>query len=483
MRIILLVSVFLFVSSLKAKERPNIVILFADDLGVTDLACYGAEYGNTYHETPHIDALAKQGMRFSDAYAASPVCSPTRASILTGKYPARLKLTDFIPGQIQPQFKRASTMRLEQQFLDPGERTFAHALKEGGYSTWFFGKWHLGKGTPADFGFEQEYGAQTSEHKRFYPFIKQKNLKGKPGDYVTDVMSQQAVECIAKQREQWDRGQKKPFLLYMSYYLVHMPIKARQEAIDYFTQKKKSKHWKRADYAAMLKILDDSVGTLMKALDDYGFADNTMVVFYSDNGGHKCTSNHPFRAHKGSLYEGGIRVPLIVKWPAKISPHSKSSELVNTPDIFPSLLETANLALEPQNHLDGQSFYPALITGKVTQGKAIFWHHPHYRDNATDVPASVIRQGDYKLIRHYDTGKYELFNLAKDPAETNDLSQLHPRLVIQLRKKLDAWLKNLNASVPHKNSAYDPEKAKDELWGGPMSVKIRQAERAQQEKN
>jgi arylsulfatase A-like enzyme len=168
-------------SSIKAAGKLNIVILFADDLGITDLGCYGLEHGNTYYETPNIDRLAQQGMLFTDAYAASPVCSPTRASILTGKYPARLRLTDFLPGQIQPQFKNVVTAPPEQQFLPPGEITFAQALKDGGYSTWFFGKWHLGNGSPADFGFEQEYGVQTNEPKRFYPFKNQKNVGGKRG--------------------------------------------------------------------------------------------------------------------------------------------------------------------------------------------------------------------------------------------------------------------------------------------------------------
>jgi len=457
-------------------RKPNIVILFADDLGITDLGCYGQEHGNTYHETPNIDLLARQGMLFTNAYAASPVCSPTRASILTGKYPARLRLTDFLPGQLQPQFRGVTASQPEQQFLPPGEITVGQALKDGGYSTWFFGKWHLGKGTPADFGFEQEYGAQQSEANRFYPFKKkQKNLGGKEGDTITDVLTQKAAELIREQRKQWDSGQKQPFLLYMSYYLVHMPIKARQEAIAYFEAKKKTKKWKRADYAAMLKILDDNVGRLMQALKGNGFADNTVVVFYSDNGGHTCTSNAPYKGYKGGVYEGGIKEPLIVRWPEQIVPGSKSPELVNTPDLYPTMLQLAGLPLKPKQHMDGQSFYDALTGKGIDADKAIFWHHPHYRDNAPSVPASVVRKGSFKLIRHYDSGSTELFNLKADTSETQNISQSKPEVTQELNALLDAWLHEVAAVIPQKNPYCDPEKAKHELWGGPGEVARRKA--------
>ena len=463
-------------SSTPAAQKPNIVILFADDLGITDLGCYGREHGNTYHETPHIDALARQGMLFTDAYAASPVCSPTRGSILTGKYPARIRLTDFLPGQIQPQFKNVVTAQPEQQFLPPEEISFGQALQEGGYSTWFFGKWHLGEGAPSDFGFEQEFGAQQSEANRFYPFKKkQKNIAGKEGETITDAFTAKAAELIGKQRELWDDGHKNPFLIYMSYYLVHMPIKAREEGIAYFEAKKKTKQWNRADYAAMLKILDDNVGRLMQALEDHGFADNTVVLFYSDNGAHKCSSNYPYRGYKGGVYEGGIKEPLIVKWPRQIAPGSKSPELVNTPDIYPTLLQLAGLPLRPQQHMDGQSFYNALTGKSVDEEKAIFWHHPHYRDDAPSVPASVVRKGDYKLIRHYDSGSTALFNLADDCAEQQDISQSNPKVTQELNTLLDAWLHNVDAVIPQKNPNVDPVKAKDEMWGGPGEVARRKA--------
>lgn len=465
-----------FTLSISARDKPNIVILFADDLGITDLACYGKEHGNTYHETPHIDELARQGMLFTDAYAASPVCSPTRASILTGKSPARLRLTDFLPGQIQPQFKNVVTAPPEQQFLPPKEITFAQTLKEGGYSTWFFGKWHLGKGTPTDFGFDQEYGAQQSEANRFYPFKKkQKNISGQEGDTITDVFTDKATELIGKQREMWDKGNKKPFLIYMSYYLVHMPIKAREEGIAYFEAKKKTKQWKRADYAAMLKILDDNVGRLMQALKDKGFADNTVVLFYSDDAAHKCSSNYPYRGYKGGVYEGGIKEPLIVKWPEHIAPGSKSPELVNTPDIYPTLLELAQLPLKPEQHMDGQSFYKALKNEGLDADKAIFWHHPHYRDDSPSVPASVVRKGNYKLIRHYGSASTVLFNLKHDLSEKHDLSQTNPEMTKELNLLLDAWLKHVDAVVPQKNPNCDPEKAKTEMWGGPGEVARRKA--------
>ena len=458
-----------------AAEKPNIVILFADDLGITDIGCYGKEHGNTYHETPNIDLLAQQGMLFTDAYAASPVCSPTRASILTGKYPARLRLTDFLPGQLQPQFKNLITAQPEQQFLPPKEVTFAQALKEGGYSTWFFGKWHLGKGSPSDFGFELQFGAQTNEYKRFFPFKKQKNIGGKEGDYITDVLTDKATDLIANQKKLWDQGDKKPFLLYMSYYVMHMPIIAHEKDIAYFEAKKKTKHWKRADYAAMLKILDDNVGKLMQSLKDNGFAENTVVIFYSDNGGHTCTSNHPYRAHKGSIYEGGIKVPLIVRWQNKVTPGSTCPELFNTPDLYPTLLDLAQLPQKPEQHPDGQSIHQALTGKAIDKQKAIFWHHPHYRDNAPSVPASVIRQGDYKLIRHYESGATELYNLQQDPSEKVNLHQSHPKIAQQLNSRLDQWLKDVNAVVPQTNPQQDPEKAKDEMWGGPGDVARRKA--------
>jgi len=462
--------------NLKLSEKPNIDILFADDLGITDLGCYGLEHGNTYHETPNIDELARQGMLFTDAYAASPVCSPTRASILTGKYPARLRLTDFLPGQLQPQFRGVTASQPEQQFLPPEEITFGQALKEGGYATWFFGKWHLGKGSPTDFGFEQEYGAQQSEANRFYPFKKkQKNVSGKEGDTITDVFTAKAAELIGIQRQQWDGGHQQPFLIYMSYYLVHMPIIAREEGIAYFEAKKKTQHWKRADYAAMLKILDDNVGRLMQALKDNGFADNTVVLFYSDNGGHTCTSNYPYKGYKGGIYEGGIKEPLIVKWPGHIAPGSKSTELVNTPDIYPTMLQLAGLPLKPEQHTDGQSFFNALAGKRINVDKAIFWHHPHYRDNAPSVPASVVRKGNYKLIRHYDSGSTELFNLQHDTSETQNISHSNPEVTKELNLLLDAWLKDVDAVIPQKNPHCDLEKAKTEMWGGPGDVARRKA--------
>jgi arylsulfatase A-like enzyme len=441
-----------------ATQKPNILMIVVDDLGISDVGCYGRDYGNTYHETPNIDRLASEGMRFINAYAASAVCSPTRASIMTGKYPVRTGITDWIPGEPQPADRAVLCPKTKTQ-LALSEVTLAEALKEGGYSTSFVGKWHLGDTGhhPTEQGFDVNiagghWGHPKGPGKYYYPFgDEMPNLTGKPGDYLTDRLTDEAVKRI-----QAGRSEGKPFLICLNYYTVHLPLVPKKEVYESFNGKEKSERWKNQDYAAMVKSLDDNVGRLLQVLKDEGVDQNTLVIFYSDNGGLSAvTSNHPYRGGKGGPYEGGIKEPLIAVWPGKIAPGSICADPVTSPDFYPTLLDAAGLPLRPEQHIDGLSLVPLLTQEKQSLNRpAIYWHYPHFRRNAPEMPAGAVRYGDFKLIERYETGAVELYNLRQDIGETNNLAVQMPEKVQKLKTMLSNWRRETGAVMPQPNSDF-----------------------------
>ncbi len=449
-------------------KRPNFVFFLVDDLGWADLSCYGS----TYHESPNIDALAASGIQFNQAYAACPVCSPTRASILTGRHPVRVDITDWIPGN------RGTGKYLQVEDRDNlalDEVTIAEVLKGAGYQTFFAGKWHLGdKGHyPTDQGFDFNIGGNHagSPPGGYYAPWKNPTLEAKEdGEYLTERLTNESIKFLET------RDQAKPFLLYLSYYNVHSPITPYKKRVDHFREKADAtiegktptivEHHgvsrARQDnpaYASMIAAVDQSVGDILAKLDELQLEDNTVVCFFSDNGG-LCTlkrpgptSNLPLRSGKGWLYEGGVRSPMIVRAPGVSKAGAVSETPVVSTDFFPTMLELAGLPLQPKLHADGQSIV-ALLDGEGEQPeRALYWHYPHYH-GSTWTPGASIREGDWKLIEFYEYDEIELYNLAKDPGEQNDLSESHPAKTAQLREKLHAWQKEMNAKMPQPNPQY-----------------------------
>ena len=444
--------------------RPlNFLFILADDLGWTDLSCYGSKY----YQTPNIDRLASQGMRFTDAYAACPVCSPTRASILTGKYPARLNLTDFIPGR--PQWPTAKLLSAPFRHELPLEEvTIAELLKPSGYRSASIGKWHLGNPpfTPENQGFDLNIagtyrGAPTSY---FGPFDLPGLKDSRPGEYLTDRLTDEALRFIGTNRAN-------PFFLYLPHFTVHIPLQAKPEIeAKYRAIAHPDQPQHNPVYAAMIESLDQSVGRVMQKLDDLNLTQNTVVFFNSDNGGllyesasrDNVTSNRPLRAGKGHLYEGGIREPLIVRWPGVIKPGSTCKTPVSSIDYFPTIGEMANISHPAQ--LDGTSLIPLLRGGSVLDRDALFWHYPHY-SNQGGPPSGAVRAGFYKLIEFYEDGRLELYNLHDDPGERRNLASTEPRKTAELSEKLKSWRASVGAVMPKPNPNYDASKADQGLYG------------------
>ena len=448
-------------------RKPNIVFILADDLGWMDLSCQGSKF----YETPNLDGIAASGMLFTDAYATCPVCSPTRASIVTGKYPARLHLTDYIGGH------RAGKMNpapyIHQIPLE--EVTIAEALKEGGYATGFFGKWHLG-GTefhPDKQGFDVNMGGcdKGAPSTYFSPYKIPTLPDGPKGEYLTDRLANEAAKFIEQNKD-------KPFLVYLSHYAVHNPQQAKEELIEKYKAKaatlpppkgpefvtererKVRQVQNQPIYAAMIQSVDEGVGRITKRLSELGLDQNTIIIFTSDNGGLSTsegspTSNLPLRAGKGWPYEGGVREPLLIRWPGTAKPGGICDEPMISTDYYPTILEMAGLPLRPAQHMDGVSLVPLLKGGKMTQ-RPLFWHYPHY-GNQGGAPCGAIRLGDFKLIEWYEDGSVELFNLREDLSEKNNLSAKMPEKVAELRKMLQEWRKSVDATMPTLNSDYKPE--------------------------
>ncbi|MCX6614710.1 MAG: sulfatase [Acidobacteria bacterium] len=450
-----------------AAQKLNFIFILIDDMGWTDLGCFSSRF----YETPNIDRLAAEGLKFTDAYAACPVCSPTRASIMTGRYPARLHLTDWIPGRKQWPAARLLTPQFNQQ-LPLDEVTIAEALQPAAYASASIGKWHLGgEGfSPETQGFDFNIGGTFRGSPASYwgPFDLPGLKGGTSDDYLTDRLSTEALKFVEKNND-------RPFVAYLPHFAVHIPLQARQKLIEHYRAKAKPDDPQHdATYAAMVQSVDEAVGKLMRKLDELGIAERTVIFFTSDNGGliyegsrkEPVTSNLPLRAGKGHLYEGGIRVPLIVRWPGVVKPGSVCHVPVSSVDYFPTMLELAGARPDAAHPVDGRSLVPLVkqTSSRKLEARPLFWHYPHY-SNQGGVPSAAVRLGDYKLIEFYEDGRLELFNLADDIGERKNLVKKQPKKAAELHELLKKWRASVDAAMPQLNPNYDPAKAAQGLAG------------------
>ena len=450
-------------------KPKNVVFILVDDLGWADLGCYGS----TFHKTPNLDRFAASGMRFTDAYAACPVCSPTRAAIMTGQHPARVGITDWIPGQSPKDRKLLSNEDLDA--LPLAQVTLAEALKQHKYRTFFAGKWHLGSDghLPEQQGFDINKGGhhKGSPPGGYYaPYKNPKLTNGKKGEYLPDRLTNESISFLKSVGDD-------PFLLYLSYYTVHTPIQADRQSVALFkdSAKKLGKspaainerngktraRQDRPDYASMVYGMDRNVGRLLDSLKELGLDDNTAVFFTSDNGGlstlkrpNAPTCNLPLRAGKGWCYEGGIRVPLIVRVPGLTTPGSTSSMPVTSMDYYPTILSVLGLPQMQSQHVDGVDLTNALGGRAATTNRtALHWHYPHYH-GSTWAPGAAIRAGEWKLIEFYDSDEVELFNLSSDLGERTNLAKRNPEKTRELQSQLRDWQTTIGARMPRSNPAF-----------------------------
>ncbi|HRS12800.1 MAG TPA: sulfatase [Sedimentisphaerales bacterium] len=455
-------------------RRPNFVFFLVDDLGWTDLGCYGS----TFYETPNVDRLAAEGMRFTSAYAACPVCSPTRASIMTGKYPARLRTTDYFgapqPDTVQSHWTRNKPL-LPARYLDRlplEETTVAETLKQHGYATFFAGKWHLGPEGfwPEDQGFDvnkggHDRGGPYGGKRYFSPYGNPRLPDGPDGEHLPDRLATETCRFIEDHRDG-------PFLAYLAFYSVHTPLMAREDLRAKYEAKARTvahdgPAWGKegdrevrlvqdhAVYAGMVEAMDQAVGKVLDALDRLDLAKDTVVFFMSDNGGLATSEGHPtcnlpLRAGKGWLYEGGIREPMIVRWPGHVRAGRVCDEPVISTDFYPTMLEMAGLPGVPQQHLDGRSMVPLLRGQSLQKDRALYWHYPHY-GNQGGSPGGAVRLGDYKLIEFYEDHRVELYNLRDDLGEKKDLAGAMPEKAAELRRMLHEWRNEVGAAMPTVN--------------------------------
>ena len=450
----------------RTQDRPaNILFFLVDDLGYMDIR---ANNPNTFYETPNIDRLAATGMRFTNGYAANPVCSPTRFSIMTGKYPTRHDATNFFAGKRAGRFNPAplnDRMELE-------EVTIAEALKDAGYATFFAGKWHLGPTEefwPEKQGFDVNKGGHRAggpfrAGKYFSPYGNPRLENGPKGEHLPDRLATETAKFIEAHKD-------KPFLAYLSFYSVHTPLMAPKARVEKYKAKaakiegpefadeeqvfpgnrprKVRILQKHAVYAGMMESMDRAVGKVLDKLDALGLDENTAVFFMSDNGGLSTsegspTSNLPLRGGKGWLYEGGIREPFLIRWPGVTKPGSTSDTPVISTDFYPTVLDIAGVKARPGQHRDGVSLAPLLKGSGALDRKALYWHYPHY-SNQGGIPGGAVRSGDYKLIERFEDGRVHLYNLKDDIGERKDLAGSHPDKVRELRKLLHAWYKDVDA--------------------------------------
>ena len=441
---------FSLVAHTAPAAQPNIIFVLTDDLGWTDLGCFGS----TYYETPNIDRLASQGMRFTDAYSACTVCSPTRASVLTGQYPARLHITDWIAGHKRP-FARLSVPDWTMQ-LSTDIPNVARVLKSAGYATASIGKWHLGPEAcwPDKQGFDLNVGGcdKGQPPSYFSPYKIPTLTEGPEGEFLGDRLTSEALKFIESNKD-------KPFFLYLPHYAVHTPLMAKKEVVEKYKDKQdKTAPHHNAVYAALIESVDDSVGRLMKKLEELKLGENTVIVFTSDNGGLLgSTSNVPLRAGKGSAYEGGVRVPLIVKWPGVTQPGSVDHTPVISADTFPTLLAMTGASAPKSHTVDGESIEPLLRQSGTLKRDAIYWHYPHYHPGGA-TPYGAVREGDFRLVEFYEDGRFELYNLKDDIGETQDLAVKMPEKAAALRQKLHDWRQRVGAQMPTPNASYNPAK-------------------------
>jgi len=517
-----IITIGIVASSVQAAEarQANVVFFLVDDLGWSDVGCNGS----SFYDTPNIDQLAAEGVRFTDGYAACHVCSPTRASILTGKYPATLNLTDWLNGRKNTPFQvllnAEKAMSLEHE-----ETTIAEVLKASGYATALFGKWHLGRETnPTEHGFDIHVPHSVNSNLGKRGFRSPRNIPGLDGgEYVTDRLAELAAQYI-------DDNKDKPFLLYMAHFSVHDPIQGRPDLVEKYQKKlagmspqsgpdfilegnpdsptfpsraaldellklpgyadtyksypndivKVKQKQDNVEFAGMVESVDQSLGTLLAKLKEHGIEDNTIIFFMSDNGGMSAmngtpqrtvakerldavasTSNLPLRGAKGWLYEGGIRVPLIVKWPHHGKIGAVCDEPVISTDFFPTILEMVGVENKARD-IDGKSF-TRLVRGEAMDRGPIYWHFPHYSNHGMQSPGGAIRDGDYKLLEYFENGTVQLFNLVNDISEQNDLSKTEVQKTKELTEKLHQWRKDVDAQMMKPNPDYDPA---TDLWSG-----------------
>ena len=453
-----------------ATPPPNVIVVLVDDLGWMDLGCQGSDF----YRTPNIDRLAATGMRFTDGYASCAVCSPTRAALMTGRSPARLGITDWIRAEFQLSARQWPNIRdrfgyhrtgsADRELLTPvndmqlphSEITLAELLKPIGYASAFIGKWHLGgRGhLPVDQGFDENYGGWDYGQPPSYfdPFVELPRLPmgiptlapRQPGEYLTDREADEAVGFI-------ERNKDRPFLLYLSHYAVHTPIQAKKDLIARYEALRDGQGQDDAVYAAMVHSVDDAMGRLLETLDRTGLADRTLIVFTGDNGGldrqGRPTENAPLRSGKGYAYEGGLRTPWIVRWPGVTEAGAVSREPIASIDLLPTIAAAVGTRPPADRAIDGVDLGPALRGGGLPD-RALVWHFPHYRHGPGHDPYSAIRQGDWKLIRFYDPAKTELYNLADDLGETNDLAGSMQAKAKQLEALMDDRLRDVGARLP-----------------------------------
>jgi arylsulfatase A-like enzyme len=485
---------FLFICcSLAAQnknQRPNIIVILADDLGWADLS----SYGSTFYETPNLDKMASNGIHFSRAYASSPVCSPTRASLLTGKYPVKTGVTDWIKGRqengkVMPYEKLIAQPTAYQLSLE--EKTISEFALSNGYKTFFAGKWHLGeeeKYWPDYHGFQINKGGwragsptgkiNDSTGGFFTPYKNPKLSDGPAGEYLTDRLTDECLAFVANNKEA-------PFFLMYSLYAVHNPLQAPASLVKKYEAKQKKlglqnkdrfvkdEDWMKFEngwrrrlvqdnpvYAAMIENMDNNIGRMLDQLKQLGIDDNTLVIFTSDNGGLSTaegspTSNGPLRAGKGWLYEGGIRVPLIMYWKGKIIAGQNVNLPVSTSDLYPTIARAINKNYHKEKSIDGENILPLLSKTGTNQKRKLYWHYPHY-SNQGGKPGSAILAGNYKLIYNYEDESVELYNLYDDMAEKNNIAPANKKLVARLKKNLFSWLKANDALLPSANRLYNP---------------------------
>jgi arylsulfatase A len=514
---ILVAAAFTCAPAHAQQRQPNVVLFLVDDLGWRDLGVYGSPL----YETPHLDRFARESVRFTQAYAACHVCSPTRASIMTGKYPARIQLTDWLPGRREHPFQKLKNAKILQH-LPFEETTIAEALKEHGYATGHFGKWHLGEepSGPLQHGFD----VQIPRWNRGWPNagyhapFRLDGIEDAPGDYLTDRLTDEALKYIEQNKE-------RPFFLYLSHFAVHDPIQGPSNLVSKYQAKlergraaggpafilegnpdakdplsrakldallqeeayqgyrvlpnrtvKIKQHQDNAQFAAMVESMDESFGRVLSKLDTLGLADNTIIIFFSDNGGMSAanfgrpdhvvppgkldaaysTSNLPLRGAKGWLYEGGIRVPLMVKWPGLGRRGTVSDVPVISTDLYPSILEMIGVPARPKQHMDGLSFAGLVKGDKTLEREAIYWHFPHYSNHGMQSPGGAILRGDYKLLEYFENDTVQLFNLRDDVGEQRDLSREQPQLAEKMTAMLRQWRTSVSAAMMEPNPDYKP---------------------------
>jgi arylsulfatase A len=421
----------------------NVILILTDDLGISDLGVYGSDY----YRTPRLDRLAAEGMRFTDAYAASSICSPTRAALLTGRYPHRVHLTDSLPWDRLPENPRLVPPNHLKE-LPASHATYAKSLRAAGYRTGLIGKWHLGNeheffagGKHRDYGFDEAYDTDYGQINNV--------------DKGVDVLTEKSLAFLENNRD-------RPFLLALHHHTPHVPLAVPPEYERRYDDVPPGERHTNKKYAAMMSHLDDAVGRVLDKLDELDLAGNTVVIFTSDNGAFSGeTSNLPYRNGKATLYEGGIRVPLIVRWPGVVQPGTVCDGVTISTDFFPTVLDAAGLPRQPEAHLDGQSLLPWLRGETPDRSRAVYWHVPHYRNRG---PQSAVRDGDWKLVHNHEPDTHELYNLASDPGETNGLAAQQPDKTKELASQLESHLAATGAQRMRPNPDWDAGQPHGRVW-------------------